>query len=305
MKKGFTIVELLTAVAISLLIVIATVGVYVVANRVFAINRELSFVKESTKEGIYGLEWFFERWGVGVACFNQVDPNACGRPQFDSNRPINVPYPPASALYMLRNEGEPCDEVVFFGSIGGMAFVDRLQGINQVAVMSCRLNQTVQQNCYHVWRGARVFRDANNPTIPLIFSVGGLSQDNLDCSRETNRNNATMNLILRAQNGQLETFQGNTRILTDQLTLEGGDMLVRVPHRIRFFCQNNPQDNNNLWLYVETTDMANNCNWNEPPIPIVRVNSFQIEQVPNAGVLVNMQVNQEGRAITIQRFFGR
>ncbi|MCX8075957.1 MAG: prepilin-type N-terminal cleavage/methylation domain-containing protein, partial [Aquificaceae bacterium] len=70
MKKGFTIIEFLSAVMISLIIMASFVGIYTIANRVFLVNKELTLLKESTKEGIYGLEWFFQRWGVGVPCVN-------------------------------------------------------------------------------------------------------------------------------------------------------------------------------------------------------------------------------------------
>lgn len=306
MRRGFTILELLVAVVISLIILASVVGIYVVANRGFALNRELSLLKESTKEGIYALDWFFQRWGVGVPCINNADPANCARVQAGTDPNV---YPPPSALFIVRRAGTPCDEVTFYGSLGGMAFVDSVLGTDRVSIMSCRLNAGAQQNCYHIWRGARVFTDFNNQNNPLIFTITNLSRDNLDCSRETQRTNATMGLVATARNGQLETWVGNTRVLTDRLNLEPGDLLVRVPHRIRIYCDVNPQDNNNLWIYVQTTDMSRDCNQNERPFPLVRVDRFTT-QVADNGLLVDLTVREDlgggrFRTLNIQRFYGR
>ncbi len=301
MRKGFTIAELLVAAFISLMILGSILGIYIISNRAFGVNRELSLLKESTKEGIYALEWFFQRWGVGVSCINPQNPNACAQVQIGINPNL---YPPPSALYVVRTSGTPCDEIVFYGSLGGMGFVDAVRGIDRVSVMSCRLSQAATQNCYHIWRGARVFTDANNNNLPLIFRISGLSADNLDCINVNDRNNALMDLVAIATNGQIETFIGNTRVFTDRLNLEPGDLLIRVPHRIRFFCQNNPADNNQLWLYVQTTDLAEQCNQNEPPMPLVRVNRFNT-QITDNGILATIDVVEEDRVLTVQRFFGR
>lgn len=305
MKKGFTIIEFLSAVMISLIIMASVVGIYTIANRVFLVNKELTLLKESTKEGIYGLEWFFQRWGVGVPCINPNNPANCAMVQVGTNQNI---YPPPSALYIVRIAGTPCDEVIFYGSLGGMAFVDSVLGLDRVSIMSCRLSSSPQQNCYHIWRGARVFTDINNPNVALVFSISNLSRENLDCSRETQRTNANMGLVAIARNGQLETWVGNTRVPTDRLVLEPGDLLVRVPHRIRIYCSTNPQDNNNLWLYVQSTDMAGECNNNENPVPLVRVDRFSA-QITDNGLLVDLLVREQSgtevRSLNIQRFYGR
>lgn len=301
MRKGFTIAELLVAAFISIMILGSILGIYIISNRAFGVNRELSLLKESTKEGIYALEWFFQRWGVGVPCINPQNPNACAQVQIGINPNL---YPPPSALYVVRTPGTPCDEIVLYGSLGGMGFVDAVRGIDRVSVMSCRLSQASTQNCYHIWRGARVFTDANNNNLPLIFRISGLNANNLDCINVNDRNNALMDLVAIATNGQIETFIGNRRVLTDRLNLEPGDLLIRVPHRIRFFCQNNPADNNQLWLYVQTTDLAEQCNQNEPPMPLVRVNRFNT-QITDNGILATIDVVEEGRVLTVQRFFGR
>lgn len=304
-KKGFTVLELLVAAVLSLIILASIAGIYLTASRAFRVHRELSVLKESTKEGIHALEWFLMRWGVGVPCINPQNPALCARVQ-EGNDP-NV-YPPPSALYVVRRQGNPCDEVVFYGSLGGMGFVDAVRGTDRVAVMSCRLSQDARQNCYHIWRGASVFLNqdptAGNTNTPLIFTISGLSADNLDCINVNDRSNATMNVRAIAQNGRIETFVGNNRVFTNILNLESGDLLIRVPHRIRLFCQPNPQDNNNLWLYVQTTDMSPQCNQNEPPMPLVRVDSFRT-QITDNGLFVTLQVREEGRTLTIQRFYGR
>lgn len=304
-KKGFTVLELLVAVMVSIIVLASIAGIYIISNRAFGVHRELSLLKESTKEGIYALEWFFQRWGVGVPCINPQNPALCAQVQQGTDPNV---YPPPSALYIVRRQGNPCDEIVFYGSLGGMGFVDAIRGEDRVTVMSCRLAQNTRHNCYYIWRGARIFVNqdpgAGNLDMPLIFTISGLSQDNLDCINVNDRSNAVMNLQAVAQNGRLETFVGNNRVFTNILNLESGDLLIRVPHRIRIFCQPNPTDNNNIWLYAEATDMSPQCNSNEPAMPLVRVNAFRTQIVDN-GLLVTLQVTEEGRTLTIQRFYGR
>lgn len=302
---GISLIEVLVAIGLFSILLTLFIGIYLSSTRALSVQRETSILRDTTKVGLNSLEWFFDRWGVGVPCFNPANPAQCANVTQGTDQNL---YPPPTALYIVVNQGQPCDEVYFYGSLHGMGFVVSLRGISQVAIMSCRLSQGERHNCYHIWRGARVFlnQDPNSGPLnrPLIFRISGLSEDNLDCMLQTQDTNAVMDVVATALNGRIEEWQGNNRVFTDRLTLEAGDLLIRVPHRIRMFCRNNPQDENRLWLYVEATDMASNCDLNEPPMPLIPVTRFDVE-VGNNSVLVTLGVLEENRTIEVIRRFGR
>lgn len=323
-KSGLTLVEIIIAIAIGTLVVGASLGLYMVASKTFSQLRPIMAVKETAKTGLDQLEWFFQRWGFGVPCANPSNVTACINMLVDNSTASTFSYPPTSSLYIRMIRGDPCDEVWFFGSIGGEGFITRAVGINQVAVMSCRLSGEQRHNCYHIWRGARHIVNANQTIslsssetgyslgrivlstreFPLIFQIRNLSRDNLDCSRETNPDNALMNIQAQTTCNCYETWNGTQKMYTSEFLLEPQDLLIRVPHLIHIFCRTNPQDNNNLWIYVETFDLSNNCVANENPMPVVRVNSFKVTPLNN-GILVNLEVVSQNGVARIDRFYGR
>ncbi|QER42573.1 hypothetical protein F1847_07395 [Thermodesulfobacterium sp. TA1] len=327
--RGYSLIELLIASFIGLLVIAAMFGFYWVAQNTFTQIRYLTSVKEQTKGGLAQLEWFFQRWGFGVPCSNLNNPETCTQVLVDNNSTSRFPYPPQTSLYLRLAQNNPCDEVWFYGTLGGEGFITRVVGTDNVAVMSCRLSIESRHNCYHIWRrrshfvnkdttsngsacyNTNVFNITTNE-YPIVFSLSGLSQNNLDCSRETNPDNAQLNIQATVYDGRIEDYNGTQRILTDRINLEGGDLLIRTPHLIHFFCNQNPNDQNNLWLYVEATDVASSCNSNEPAMPIARVNSFKVLS-QNNGVLVRIEVvtterkfgTETPKIIRVERFFGR
>jgi len=328
--KGITLIEILIVIVIGAIIASAALSLYVMVSKTYSKIKPLLITKETAKTGLDQLEWFFQRWGFGVPCNNPANTIQCINVYVDnSTSDTFFPYAPPSSLYIRIKKADPCDEIWFYGSLGGEGFVTRMVGTNKVAVMSCRLSDNDSQNCYHIWRGAKHFYNSNstidlnkpsetgyntekfdlsvnnNKEFPIIFKISGLSENNLDCSRETNPDNAEMDIIATAYGGEIEDYNGTQQILTKNLKLEGQDLLVRVPHLIHFFCKNNSQDNNNLWLYVETTDISINCTSNEPEMPIVRVNSFKVNS-QNNGILVTLEiVSEKNTAIRVERFYGR
>ncbi|MEM3845975.1 MAG: prepilin-type N-terminal cleavage/methylation domain-containing protein [Candidatus Parvarchaeota archaeon] len=307
-KKAFSILELMIALAVSLIIVAAAFFIYKDTIESYAIQRNINLVKETTKQTLMGLEMFLQEWGYGVPCSNS-NVEQCNQ-VIESNNPNNIPFPPPSSLYIVINSGNPCDSVYFYGSLGGEGFIQSLASTNTVNVVSCELNTSQNQNCYYAWRGAKIFLNQNpsfgSTSTPLIFSLNNLTSNDSYCANisPSNPYNDTMSNYVTALNGQLIIYNGNQQSFTNQLNLDPGDLLIRVPSLIHIYCQTNPQDNN-LWLYVSTTDMASPyCQNNLSPTPIVRVNSFHVSAVQN-GVQVNIAINNNGNVININRFFGK
>ncbi len=304
-NRGLTLAEIMVAIAVSIIVLGAITSLYITTDRVFKRTKDTSDVKEIAKVGMAQLEWLMQRWGTSTPCSNQ-DPSQCTLITSCNSGGGSFTYPPPSSLCITINENNPCDEIHFYANLYGNGFI-HLPTIEQPILMnvkSCRLSNVQRQNCYHIKRGAKFISDKENPNIykPLIFSISGLSSNNLVCTDGTLEPNATISPTAIILNGFLRDENGN---LTDIYSFEGGEIIMRVPHRIRLFCTQNSQDNNNLWLYMEAKDMATDCNDNEPPQPIIPVNSFKA-QIVSQGIRIDMEVRGlNGQIFPLTRFFGR
>ena len=299
MKRGYTLTEVLVAIAITAIVLGILTSFLLSGTNFMKVLRSELQAQEYARTGAAQLEWLFQRWGTGTPCCAQNCSivTSCGNPP-------NFQYPPPSSLCITiidnTSQGQPCDEVWFYANLYGMGFVERYLSADTVAVMSCRLSQNSRQNCYHIKRGglwAPADWDWTNYPVPPIVSISGLSQDNLDCIQNFGSSNATMDSEVTLLNGE---YNGST-----QLKLESGDLLIRVPHRIHLFCAPNPQDNNRLWLYMEAFDMAQNCNADERPQPLAPVDFFDVQQQGDA-IKVRVIFREEtGATFTLERTFGR
>lgn len=301
-QNGISLVEILIAIAIVGIITSALITLYMTSDRVFRQTKAVADTKETAKLSLAQLEWLFQRWGTSTPCNDPSGNNICTIIRNCKDQNGNFVYPPPSSICITIEDGSPCDDVHFYGNLYGNGFVDRLDSASTVAVMSCRLSDAQSQNCYHLKRGGPFRRDATNPLNVLIFSVSNLSSNNVDCINVTGNSNVTMNRQLSILNG-FELNEINQPVNT--LNLEGGDLLMRVPHRIRLFCQANPNDNDNQWLYMSAVDTATQCGADETAEALVPVNTFQVE-TQGQGIRVSLTIRgPDGRQMSVQRFFGR
>lgn len=303
-NRGLTFAEIMVAIAVSIIVLGAVTSLYITSDKVFKRTKNVSDVKEIAKGGMAQLEWLFQRWGASTPCRNE-NPSQCTLVT-SCGTTGNFQYPPQSTMCMNINDGNPCDEVYFYANLYGNGFVHlpTVETPISMNIKSCRLSTASQQNCYHIKRGAKFIRDQQNPNVytPLIFSISGLSNNNLVCTDGTLTPNATIDPTATALNGYLKDDNNN---LITTYSFEGGEILLRVPHRIRLFCQQNPQDNNNLWLYMEATDMASFCNANIEAQPLIPVNSFQATVI-GQGIRINFEAREpNGQIMPTERFFGR
>ena len=295
--KGFTLAELLIAIAISSLMIAVMASLFMTSSRVFNRIKTISDVKENARLGIMQLEWLFQRWGTSTPC---ADASICTQVVSCGNPPNDFDYPPNSSLCITIQDGDPCDEVWFYGNLYGLGFIDRLISPDRVAVMSCRLSDNPSVNCYHIKRGglwAPYDWDYSTYPEPPIVRIRGLDDNNADCVYVSGTSNTEMDREVEILNG---LYYGSNKF-----KLDGGDLLLRVPHRIHLYCRPNPRDNNRLWLYMEATDMAEDCNRNEPPQPLVPVEEFHVQNIGNA---IRVQVtyrSEDGETFTIERVYGR
>jgi prepilin-type N-terminal cleavage/methylation domain-containing protein len=304
-NKGLTITELLVAIFISAIILSAMGFLYSTSNKVFGQTEGIQNAKDYIDNGMTQLQWFFDRWGAGVPCNDPTGANNCTvvRPCQDSNGNFDFPPPSSICITYQQNQTYPnCDDVYFYGTMGGEGFVSKISSPSTVAVMSCRLNQAPNNNCYLVKRGGIWFRDYQNQNTVLFFQISGLSQNNLDCISSNSLSNATMSRTVNALNGQVYIQNGPTA--TPQL--QNGDLLIRAPSLIHLYCQTNPQDGK-LWLYAQTTDQSP-CGNNKGPYALMPVNSFQVINDPYSDGYVEVRISfrgKDGKLITMDRIFGR
>lgn len=307
--KGFSIAELLIAIAISVLMLAIMSSLFFTSSQVFNQVRTISDVKENARLGVMQLEWLFQRWGTATPCTNAsicTQVVSCGTP------PDDFDYPPESSLCITIQEGNPCDEVWFYANLYGLGFVDKLIGPDRVAVMSCRLSSREEINFYHIKRGglwAPYDWDYSSYPYPPIVRIRNLDDNNADCVYVSGTSNTEMDREVEILNG---LYYGS-----NIFQLDGGDLLLRVPHRIHLYCAPNASDNNRLWLYMEVKDVVceavdedyqpDKCDINDGTDvkPLVPVNEFRVENIGNAIRVTVTYTEEEGRTFTLERIYGR
>jgi prepilin-type N-terminal cleavage/methylation domain-containing protein len=304
-ERGFSLIEVLISLFISAIVIAAVVSLTTTSMKAFQKVTDVSEVKELGKGGMAQLEWLFQRWGTATPC-NNADTSLCTTVSQDCLAGGVFPYPPPSTACITIADNSTFDEAYFYANLSGSGYVHipQIADPSTINIKSCRLTTASGQNCYHIKMGAKYITDKTNPAVynPLVFSLSGLSDNTLVCTDGTITPNATISVSATALNGQLKDDAGN---FITNYGFEGGEVVFRVPHRVRLFCQDNPADQNNKWLYMETVDMAANCNASEPAQPLIPVNSFDIKRQAE-GVVVAMQVRGTGgKLINIQRHFAR
>lgn len=325
MKKGFTLIEMLIVILIGILIIGIIVGLYIAHQRFQTPTKMTSDIEEIQRIALAQLEWIFSRWGTGTPCYNynetnSTNPVTCTRVvQCDTRCDIENPtYPPPSSLCITKVSGEPCDEICFYSNLEGVGVVNNVyRDIAQL--VSCRLKTQNYNNCFHIIRYGKFFTDDNNKTQILVFKLNNLTPQNAECLHENYLKPEKYN----AQVSRNATIYNGTINNQNWLLLEGGDIIVRAPKRVRLYCDSGPD--NRLWLKMELKDLAQilnqnlegNCNGTEY-INIAPVENFRawLEYSSNNTQLASIKIritfrnfeNPEApnyRTYTVERYFGR
>lgn len=273
-SKGLTLVELLIATAISTIILLALTSLFIVGNRTFKSNKEVSDITDDVRNAITTLDFLFSRWGVGVPC-------PSGGCNLQSPPPNCTSYPPSDPMCITINT----NEVIFYGNIYGLGFVTSLSSGN-ANIVSCRLSSNKAQNCYYVWNGGNLKGGYYTSGTPKYYSFSTFS-GSPDC--------ITSNSVNLTVSGSLtEQISQNPQTLT----VDSGDYITRVPHRIRIYLSNNA-------IYFDRTDMAPLCNDNENAVLIASAESFSAQK---SGRSVRLDItfrDSTGKRFTITRYYGR
>ncbi len=257
-KRGFTVVEFLVGILISLLILGAISIAFIGANRGFQQNKPISQAIQEAQNSVATLDFLFSRWGVGVPTSNEIPTmNNDGTTQTDgngnpinwqpANLPIGIVFPPAYPFWYLAvdtNGDGRNDTIYFFASLGGTGYVINCpNNAPPCNILSCRLTSSSTNKCYFIFSA-----DGNSIKYYELGS-SDLANDNIDC--------------LNLQNNQTS----NTTINVGGLS--PGDRFQRVPHLIRIY--ETPIDSRTSWLAFDRIDLAINCNGNESATYIGRI----------------------------------
>lgn len=272
MKRGFTLVELLTAIVIAVIIGAALLSLFIVGNRTFGSNRDVSQLTESARNALTTLEFVFSRWGFGVPCSNNnCDVSSVPVPDCGS-------YPPSDPMCLTVST----NGVEFYASLYGMGFVTSV-GDGQTRIISCRLSSDDRKNCYYVWRNQGI-ANWNGSGTPPVYQLPTINE--VSCI-ESFSPNLTLNGV------QLSSSNNSS-----QISLSAGNLIIRVPHKISIYLSNG-------WLMMDRTDMAGGCNENESAVRLARASDFKVEKAGRGVKLEITFVSEGGRNVKVVRYFGR
>ncbi|MBX0311835.1 MAG: hypothetical protein JHC31_08655 [Sulfurihydrogenibium sp.] len=293
-KRGFTVVEFLVSILISLLILGAISVAFIGANRGFQQNKPISQAIQEAQNSVVTLDFLFSRWGVGVPSSNNIpiyimiyngtlrtDRNGNPINWQPANLPNGITFPPLNPFWYLAadaNGDGKNDTIYFFASLGGTGYVIDCPNPNNAPpcnILSCRLTSNKDNKCYFIF-------SADGTSIKYyVLGSSDLANDNIDCLDL--QNNKTYNTTINVGG------------------LNSGDRFQRVPHLIKIY--ETPIDSKTSWLTFDRTDLAVDCNDNENATYIGRIRrgSLQITPIGQNSIAPIGQISQN--AVELQADF--
>lgn len=217
--RGYSMVELLVATAITAIIISAIYGPLTGAIKIFRDVKSVSDNVLGKSPTISMMERYFDRWGKGVATTGEWA--AC-------------PDCPESRHYLDIGSADGCDTVEFYGNIYGLGFVlaDAEPG-NTAALIDCRLSQSGHNDKTYLWRGGQMIT-------PLDTTLG-ITTTGPECVDPDFA--APANATITAPSG---------------IPLRAGDIIQRAPFLVEFSCYTPSFDSGQTWLRVQRTDTWTN-----------------------------------------------
>jgi type II secretory pathway pseudopilin PulG len=292
-KRGFTVVEFLVSILISLLILGAISIAFIGANRGFQQNKPISQAIQEAQNSLVTLDFLFSRWGIGVPSSNSnipiyimdydgtIEKDRNGNPVLwqPANLPDGIVFPPAYPFWYLAadtNGDGKNDTIYFFASLGGAGYIINCpNNAPPCNILSCRLTSNKDNGCYFIF-------SADGTSIKYyVLGSSDLAKDNIDCLNL--QNNKTSNTTINIGG------------------LNPGDRFQRVPHLIKIY--ETPIDNKTSWLTFDRTDLANDCNDSENATYVgrIRKGSFQITPIGQNLITPTGQISQN--AVELQADF--
>ena len=242
-SKAFTITEMLVAIAMSVVLMLALFELYESTQKIFFNTNSISGAEENAYNAYVVMGKFFDKWGAGV-------------PSNSSN--TSGGYPPPAPNYISISSSNPCDSLSFYGSLYGFGMVQNIDSNSNADVISCRLSDTNPSGStayYYLVRDGSFYYSNSSNTTPDIFTIN-ISPNNASCISTTTSNATISGAVIY----DVTTSQN--------LSLRPGDVLYSATYQITFFCQPNKSDSNNNWLYLQTINEATGTTNTQPIVPV-------------------------------------
>jgi len=207
MKRGMTLIELLVALAMSIILSLGLYYAFKNSGLFFAQDKAISDLIEYSRTVEEQLKFYFDRWGNGV-------PQGGTDCQYVFDTDIGTTQYPSNRFCIIKNDSSPCDEIIFYGNTQGFLIVLDEADTDSYNALACNMTQD-EDHYYYVWRGESV----------IALTTGqNIGVDNGDCGIGGDFSNA-------AVRKQIDDINGNT------VSLQTGDTIIRVPKIIRIYCE--------------------------------------------------------------------
>jgi prepilin-type N-terminal cleavage/methylation domain-containing protein len=263
-NKGYSLVEMLMAIVVGLIVLGAVVAAYTGSLKLFKDAKSISDTIQTKMPSVELISRYFDRWGVGVVSQQRIRLNGTDEPVMPSCTNC-----PTYNKWMTIITGTPCDTVEFYGNLYGTGFVQSVSG-NTARLISCRLDRSDDQNCYTIWRNT--------------FPINAISGGNISPIALPSLNPSVVIDCLDRTTWQNQNFNVTSNVSMSGMIVQAGDYIHRIPHKVKLYCKNNPQDANKTWLYADLTDQsASGCTNNEPSSAIAPVDEFKVIEKYPAG----------------------
>jgi len=282
---GFTLVELLVVILITSIFLMAVLGVYLMGNKYLKESKPVSDVIEEARSGLATLEFLFSRRGVGVPL--EGDP-------FTGIPPAN------NTLTCNRGDfSSGCSDLEFYANIKGFGFV--VNNATGIDLVSCRLNSKDDENYYYVFRDGNLVNATKNETNGTIYRFCEEFGNGPYCV-----NDLTVNLSLN--NKKMYLNGTNCTDANNTITLYPGDIIMRVPYKVRLYVRNsNPEGS---WLVMNATDLATNKSDERWIARVKDENSFKATCLDSNCTALKVRITFQSQSkpeqtFTIERVFSR
>jgi type II secretory pathway pseudopilin PulG len=285
-KRGFTVVEFLVTILISLLILGAISVAFIGSNRGFQKNKPISQAIEEAQNSVANLDYIFSCWGVGVPSSDNTPiyiMNDNGTIKTDSyGNPIiwqpitslsteGANFPPENPFWYKIETDSNGYIIKFFASLYSTGYVidDCPTASSTCKILSCRLrgkNGSSDNNgCYFIFSA-----DGTSVKYHLLY-YSKLGNNNISCLDSDLANNQTFNTTINIGG------------------LNPGDRYQRVPHLVKIY--ETPINTKTSWLTFGRTDIAPDCNSSETPTYIGRIIKGSFQVIPKGQNAVELQAD--------------
>ncbi|AAC07392.1 PilW family protein [Aquifex aeolicus] len=229
MNRGMTLIELLVALALSIILSLGLYYSFRYSGIFFSQDKAISDLIEYARTAEEQLKFYFDRWGNGV-------------PEGGTDCTYSFPNGyPKNRFCIIKGSSGNCDEIIFYGNTQGFLIVLDEKDEDEFNALACRMTND-EDDYYYIWKEDK---PVDTTTGNRIGVSGG------DCGIKGIIPNASVAK-------EINTLDKGT------VTLQTGDAIIRVPKIIKIYCS---ETNGELYLKVSEQE-ANKAPVESPLVPV-------------------------------------